>query len=60
MRSLHQTQLDAVNTCIANIHNKQLEPTDINVLHVMILTNIFKIFKIQDKIRRALNTVTAV
>jgi len=60
LRSLHQTQLDTVNTCIANIHNKQLEPTDINVLHVMILTNIFKIFKIQDKIRRALNTVTAV
>ena len=40
--------------------NKRQEPTDINVLQLMILTNIFKILHIQkDKIHTVLNIVTA-
>jgi len=45
---------------IANIHNKRQEPTDINVLQLRILTNIFKILKIQkDEIHIVLNIVTS-
>jgi response regulator of citrate/malate metabolism len=54
-----QTQLDTVNTYFANTHNEKQEPTDINVLQLRALTNIFKIFKIQkDKINIVLNIVT--
>jgi len=51
--------MDTVNTYNANIHNKQQEPTDINVLQLRILTNISNIFEIQDKIQMVLNTLTA-
>ena len=55
-----QTQLDTVNTYIANIHNKRQEPTDINMLQLRILPDIFKIFKIQkDEVHIVLNIVTA-
>jgi len=33
-----------VKTYTTNIHNKQQEPTDINVSQLRILTNVFKIF----------------
>jgi len=47
-------------THVANIYNKEQEPTDINVLQLWILKNTFKIFKIQkDEIRIVLNIVTA-
>jgi hypothetical protein len=43
------------------LHDKGKDPTDINVLHLRILTNIFKICKIQnDEINIVLNIVTAV
>jgi hypothetical protein len=54
---MDQTQLDTVNTYIANIQNKQQEPTDTNVLQLWILTKIFKIQK--DEIHIVWNIVTA-
>jgi hypothetical protein len=48
-----------VNTYTGNIHNKKQEPTDINVLKLRVLTDIFTIFKIQnDEINIVLKTVT--
>ena len=44
-------------TYIANVHNKRQGPADINVLQLRILTNIFKIQKVE--IHTFLNTVTA-
>jgi hypothetical protein len=42
------------------LHNKRKKATNINVLQLWILTNIFKIFKIQkDEIHIVLNIVTA-
>jgi len=41
-----QTQINTVNTYVANIHNKLQEPTDTNVPYLRILMNIFKIIKI--------------
>jgi hypothetical protein len=55
-----QTQPDTVNTYIDNKHNKKQEPTDINVLKLRVLTDIFTIFKIQkDEINIVLKIVTA-
>ena len=55
-----QTQLDTVNTCFANTHSEKQGPTDINVIQLRVLTNIFKMFKIQkDEINIGLNIVTA-
>jgi len=55
-----QTQLDTVNTYIANILNEEQEPTDINVLQLRILTDVMKIFKIhKDEIHIFLNIGTA-
>jgi len=43
-----QTQLDTVNIYTANMGNKKQEPTDIKLLKLRILTNIFlKNFKIK-------------
>jgi hypothetical protein len=45
---------------IANIHNKQQKPTDINVLQLRIVNDSLKIFKTQkDEIQIVLNNVTA-
>jgi hypothetical protein len=47
-------------THIANIHNKEQKPKDINVPQFIFVTNICKIFKIQkDEIHIVLITVTA-
>ena len=46
-----------MNTYIDNIHSKKQGPTDINVLKLRVLTNIFKITKIQDDIHIVLKVV---
>jgi len=46
-----------VNTYIDNIHSKKQEPTDITVLKLRALANIFKITKIQHDIHIVLNVV---
>ena len=46
-----------MNTYIDNTHSKKQGPTDINVLKLRVLTNTFKITKIQDDIHIVLNVV---
>lgn len=46
-----------MNTYIDNIHSKKQEPTDITVLKLRALANIFKITKIQHDIHIVLNVV---
>jgi len=60
MGGFPNNQKKTYNKYVANIHNKQQEPSDINVLPLRILTNIFKTFKTQkNKIHIVLNIVTA-
>ena len=53
------TGCSQVNTHIANVHYKKEKPTEINVLKLRILFNIFKIFKIKkNETHIVLNIVT--